>query len=77
MGHLPIDHEAVKSVAELATALSNAIVVRKGIFDLITDGKQAMFVCNEGSSKRCGGIGDILAGTIGTFVQFDKNLTTN
>jgi len=33
-----------------------------------------MFVCNEGSAKRCGGIGDILAGTIGTFVQFDKNL---
>jgi len=39
IGMLPIDHEQVRSVAELAETLGNCIVVRKGVFDLITDGK--------------------------------------
>ena len=51
----------------------NAIVVRKGITDIVTDGVEAYYVCEEGSLKRCGGIGDILAGTIASLQQFPRD----
>lgn len=51
----------------MARAFGNSIIVRKGISDIITDGNEAYYVCEEGSRKRCGGIGDLLAGTIATF----------
>lgn len=50
--------------------LLKCIVVRKGPIDLITDGSEAIFVRQPGSLKRCGGIGDILSGVIGTFSQY-------
>ncbi len=50
--------------------LLGCIIVRKGPIDLITDGKEALYVMAPGSKKRCGGIGDILAGCIGTFTQY-------
>lgn len=34
----------------------------KGYSDIITNGEIAYIVNNRGSLKRCGGIGDILAG---------------
>ena len=52
----------------MARAFGNSIVVRKGISDIITDGNEAYYVVEEGSMKRCGGIGDILAGTIASFM---------
>ena len=69
---IDIYHPVVKPVAEMARAFGNSIVVRKGITDIITDGNEAYYVCEEGSLKRCGGIGDILAGTIATFQQFSR-----
>ena len=56
----------------MARSFGNSIVVRKGISDIITDGSEAFYVCEEGSLKRCGGIGDILAGTIASFMQFPR-----
>lgn len=44
--------------------------MRKGIFDIVTDGRESLYINNAGSKKRCGGIGDILAGCIGTFCQY-------
>ncbi len=35
--------------------------------DIITDGNTVFVVNQEGSLKRCGGIGDILAGTTGVY----------
>lgn len=66
-GKIDIYHPVVKPVAEMARSFGNAIIVRKGISDIITDGNEAYYVCEEGSLKRCGGIGDILAGTIASF----------
>ncbi len=60
-------HPVIKPVAELARTLGNAIIVRKGISDIITDGQVAYYVTTYGSAKRCGGIGDILVGTIATY----------
>jgi NAD(P)H-hydrate repair Nnr-like enzyme with NAD(P)H-hydrate dehydratase domain len=42
------------------------------MIDIITDGKEAFFVTTQGSMKRPGGIGDVLSGTIGTFIQFKE-----
>jgi ATP-dependent NAD(P)H-hydrate dehydratase len=54
----------------------NCVVVRKGIFDIVTDGKESIYINNAGSKKRCGGIGDILAGCIGTLCQYTTRLDT-
>ena len=59
----------IAQVVEVAKLL-NCIVVRKGPIDIITDGKEAVLVSQPGSQKRCGGIGDILSGVIGTFIQY-------
>lgn len=48
------------------------LVVRKGETDEIylKDGRKFV-VWGEGSKKRCGGIGDILAGCMGTFAYWN------
>ena len=39
-------------------------LIRKGKIDQIYTPNQAYLVCNQGGNKRCGGIGDILAGCV-------------
>ena len=51
--------------------------MKKGIIDIISDGIQTYYVAVEGGQKRCGGQGDILAGILGTFVNYEKNLQIN
>ncbi len=36
----------------------------KGFIDIITDGSEIFLIKNEGSRKRCGGLGDILTGIL-------------
>ena len=55
------------AVKKLANKLSNVTIIKKGKCDIISNGNQLVFNDMEGSLKRCGGIGDILTGTIGTF----------
>jgi len=70
-GPVSLSEPIVKPVALLASEIfGNAVILRKGIVDIITDGKEAFFVSTPGSLKRPGGIGDLLAGTLGTFLQF-------
>ena len=69
-GEVPISHAVVEPVAALARQFGNARICRKGLTDIVTDGLKAYFVKETGSLKRCGGIGDILAGTIGTFTHY-------
>ncbi len=47
-------------------------VLKKGKYDIITNGNSLIIVGNKGSSKRCGGIGDILDGIIATFCSMAK-----
>jgi ATP-dependent NAD(P)H-hydrate dehydratase len=70
VSEIEIDHPLIRPIAELSRELGNVKIVRKGLQDVITDGRSAIYVKQQGSSKRCGGIGDILAGTIGTFSQY-------
>ena len=50
------------------------IVCKKGIVDIISDGVHSYFVSLDGSLKRCGGQGDILAGVSGAFMNYASNL---
>jgi ATP-dependent NAD(P)H-hydrate dehydratase len=57
---------------KLAKKLNNKIILKKGEVDIITNGNVLLLVGNEGSQKRCGGIGDILNGIIATFNGMKK-----
>ena len=46
---------------------NNFILVKKGLVDVITDGKELYIVKKKGSLKRTGGIGDILSGLINCY----------
>lgn len=60
---------------DLSRAFPNAIIVKKGAEDVIyKDGKQVMTCDEEGGLKRSGGIGDVLAGTLGTFMAWNEIL---
>ncbi len=56
--------------------IDNAIICKKGLIDIISDGRTSYYVAVEGSEKRCGGQGDILSGIIGTFSLFGRKIGT-
>ena len=63
-----VDSEEIKvKVKRLSAILDGVTVVRKGKSDLISNGSIQTECSVEGSFRRCGGQGDILAGAIGTF----------
>jgi len=58
------------AVARLASALGHVTIVQKGEFDLISDGHKLVVSITQGSTRRCGGQGDVLAGTTGLFAHW-------
>ncbi|XP_046520411.1 ATP-dependent (S)-NAD(P)H-hydrate dehydratase isoform X5 [Equus quagga] len=58
------------AVLRLSQALGNVTVVRKGERDVISDGRQVLECSQEGSSRRCGGQGDLLSGSLGVLVHW-------
>lgn len=57
-------------VEELAKTLGHVTIVRKGPEDIISNGVSTL-TCNEpGSPRRCGGQGDLLSGSMGTFTYW-------
>lgn len=56
-----------KNEIDLCNTIHNNIIVKKGVNDVITNGKELYIVKNEGSLKRCGGIGDVLTGLINCY----------
>ncbi|CAM9450357.1 unnamed protein product [Chrysoparadoxa australica] len=53
-------------VERLAARLGNVTVVLKGGTDVISDGKHTLTCDIIGGLKRCGGLGDVLSGVLGT-----------
>jgi len=51
---------------------SNTVVLRKGQFDLIEGAQGEKVECSaQGSWRRCGGQGDLLSGSLGTFLSWE------
>lgn len=65
---LNIKEEPALTVAKVANWLGGVTVMRKGFIDVISDGKIAIGSGGFGSPRRCGGQGDVLAGSCGVFI---------
>ncbi|KAM4682572.1 ATP-dependent (S)-NAD(P)H-hydrate dehydratase isoform 1-T3 [Amazona ochrocephala] len=57
-------------VLRLSQAMGNLTVVQKGERDLISDGEKVLVCSHEGSSRRCGGQGDLLSGSLGVLAHW-------
>jgi len=53
----------------------NYVVVLKGAEDIIVNGRETLVCTEQGSVRRCGGQGDILAGSMGTFAYWASKQT--
>ncbi|XP_064489561.1 ATP-dependent (S)-NAD(P)H-hydrate dehydratase-like [Ornithodoros turicata] len=63
----PPPEDKYAAVQGLARALGNVTVIAKGKDDIISDGNLCVPCREQGSPRRCGGQGDVLAGMVGTF----------
>ncbi|KIO26226.1 hypothetical protein M407DRAFT_243792 [Tulasnella calospora MUT 4182] len=70
---VPKDSPPEELASRLAKAFGNVTIVQKGQQDIISNGERTEVVDIEGGLKRVGGQGDILSGTVGTFVAWGKN----
>lgn len=55
----------------LSNKLGNPTIIKKGLIDVISNGEYSALVWNQSSLKRCGGQGDLLAGMLATFVNYN------
>lgn len=58
------------AVEHAAKSLGGVTIVRKGKVDVISDGLRTVSCGVPGGLKRCGGIGDVLSGAMGTFMAW-------
>jgi ATP-dependent NAD(P)H-hydrate dehydratase len=74
---LPEEEEATTDseaqVGRVSAALGGVLVVRKGAVDVVTDGESVLCVAEEGSPKRSGGQGDVLAGCLATLLSWAQD----
>lgn len=69
-----IDHRSPGAETMLSKSMGGSIIVHKGAVDLVAT-RDAILPINEslvGSIKRCGGQGDLLAGSLGIFLYWSK-----
>ena len=57
-------------VEDLVNSMGNITVLHKGAPDLISDGRVTEECVAGGSPRRCGGQGDVLAGSLATFLHW-------
>uniref|UniRef100_A0A4W3IWZ0 ATP-dependent (S)-NAD(P)H-hydrate dehydratase n=1 Tax=Callorhinchus milii TaxID=7868 RepID=A0A4W3IWZ0_CALMI len=58
------------TLLKLSRAMGNLTIVQKGQRDLISDGDTVLECSHEGSSRRCGGQGDLLSGSLGVLANW-------
>ncbi|CDO99004.1 unnamed protein product [Coffea canephora] len=66
------DEEGSKQLLALAKGIGGVTILRKGKSDFITDGEKVSAVSIYGSPRRCGGQGDILAGSVAVFLSWAR-----
>ncbi|MBN3288720.1 NNRD dehydratase, partial [Polyodon spathula] len=59
-----------RNVVRLSQAMGNVTIVQKGEKDIISDGDKVIVCSHEGSSRRCGGQGDLLSGSLGVLAHW-------
>lgn len=64
------DERQDEALKLLAQRLSGPTILLKGKIDRITDGRTILHVSEPGGLKRCGGQGDILTGSLSTFLAW-------
>lgn len=69
----PKSMEPTELAAAISRALEGPTLVQKGREDRITNGTETLVSELTGSSRRCGGQGDVLSGAVGTFLAWGKN----
>lgn len=69
--------ETSQKLKELSKKLENVTILQKGNKDVITDGKNTLTVDEEGNSRRSGGQGDILTGSIAAFLAWSHDFYNN
>jgi ATP-dependent NAD(P)H-hydrate dehydratase len=74
---MKIDIKQKNSQDQLSQSLGNVIIIMKGITDKITNGEQTIECNEEGSPRRCGGQGDLLAGVLAAFVSWTTLYSRN
>jgi len=57
-------------VRQLSAALGGAVVLRKGRRDVVSDGSVLLVLDVPGAPRRCGGLGDVLSGSVGAFLHW-------
>ena len=78
-GNMPcLDESSEKSLEsvtlEMARLLEGPTILRKGSIDVASDGKSVVTLRDEkGSPRRCGGQGDVLSGSLGTFAFWSSS----
>ncbi|KAG8954629.1 hypothetical protein FRC04_011062 [Tulasnella sp. 424] len=70
---VPKDSPPEQLASLLAKAFGNVTIIQKGQQDIISNGDRTEVVDVEGGLKRVGGQGDILSGTVGTFMAWGKS----
>ncbi|KAH9106740.1 hypothetical protein LEN26_014487 [Aphanomyces euteiches] len=70
MDKLDLTLAAAISPDLLATKLGHVTVLQKGRVDKISDGHAVVEQASQGSPRRCGGQGDVLAGSVGAFLAW-------
>lgn len=73
LGSAPATQDIETKVAELARALGHVTVLAKGAEDIISDGRDCLRCKEQGSPRRCGGQGDLLAGSVATFAYWSHD----
>ncbi|KAK4055948.1 hypothetical protein OIO90_002941 [Microbotryomycetes sp. JL221] len=70
--NLEQDQDKETLAARLADALGGVTILQKGSIDRITNGTTTRTLINsvQGSFRRCGGQGDVLSGSVGTFLSW-------
>ncbi|OQR84671.1 hypothetical protein ACHHYP_13056 [Achlya hypogyna] len=59
--------------SQVATKLGNVAILLKGSQDVASDGVSTLTNSLDGSPRRCGGQGDVAAGTVGAFLAWHSS----
>jgi len=69
----PAPSGSTEKVRELAAALGHVTILQKGATDVASNGRLTVCCAGGGSNRRCGGQGDLLAGSLAVLFSWADN----